>query len=77
MSAEVATSASTDPQAEYTERLRRRREAEARWRRLDRRISNLRLAVFAGIAVAATHHRDDQQGRLASNFYLAIRTRNS
>jgi hypothetical protein len=53
VSAEVATSASADPHAEYTERLRHRREAEARWRRLDRRISNLRLAVFAGIAVAA------------------------
>jgi len=48
-----AASASTDPHAEYSERLRRRREAEAHWRRLDRRISNLRLAVFATIAVVA------------------------
>jgi len=42
-----------DPHGEYSLRLRLRREAAARWRRLDRRISNLRLAVFAAIAVAA------------------------
>ncbi len=41
------------PHAEYSWRLERRRKAESHWRRLDRRISNLRLAVFAAIAVAA------------------------
>jgi hypothetical protein len=53
VSEDVATLASNNPHAEYSLRLCRRREAEARWRRLDRRISNLRLAVFAAIAVAA------------------------
>jgi hypothetical protein len=45
--------ASHDPHAEYSRRLHRRRESAARWRGFDRRISNLRLAVFAAIAAAA------------------------
>ena len=53
MSEDAATLSSDDPHGEYTLRLRLRREAAARWRGLDRRISNLRLAVFAAIAVAA------------------------
>jgi len=44
---------SEDPHGEYSLRLRNRQQAAARWRSLDRRISNLRLAVFAAIAVAA------------------------
>jgi hypothetical protein len=53
VSGDAGTPASHDPHGEYSRRLRLRRQAEARWRGLDRRISNLRLAVFAAIAVAA------------------------
>lgn len=53
MSADVGRLASDDPHAEYSRRLGHRREAASRWHRLDRRISNLRLVVFAAIAVVA------------------------
>lgn len=43
----------SDPRAEYEARLARRREEATRRTRLDRRISNLRLAVFAALVVGA------------------------
>jgi hypothetical protein len=49
----ASTFSSDDPQAEYSLRLRHRTEAATRWRGLDRRISNLRLVVFAAIAATA------------------------